>query len=1830
MPFNEQERIDFVYPFTGNDPDMDLMLFFTDNVNEPKAINIRRCIHEDDEFTGNAPGYIGQELEDFIQACPRVPMVPIEFEYETDVNEQGVSLESAFKDTDGMIFAYQNVYRNGYVSAPSIYSKVAYAPTVASIGADPLVSAIVENRVSLFIPRQNAEVQRIRLLFKEGDSGNFKLIDEVSTTVDQANDDFLLLYAAENATDQQVQDGLVNDDYAGVYRFRNDRIYPVIPKDEADKHFDKLPQVAQAQGLSGHRIMYGNYVEGFDNIQAQATSSVVYKPRPADFVSFNLDVEPTFIDNASGNAASAAFIIDTAGMPEEIVPNNYQITINIRPRRNVHVYRVGSNNFVGSQQSSSASGLNFDANLPNIELLDGPILYGNPTGTVTVESSLGMFLANEGVASFAWKQLESENEMRAVGTTPAAPLILNVKNIPITFNFTTLDSGQTLTQSQLSSVVSIILSGDGLNTIQSLQSLGVELLDAPGFGSQGLTGFEFIRSSVSVDIDCGLSNGSEFSQANPLSELICTMSQGGLTNGFSAEKPGGFFIINRAEAKFGFEAFNDYNTTTKRGFRLRLDNLTLAQTLDEDGEPTGTTDENAILTCFPLPKMGQGEVSTIDGNEGVVIAATSPTRWQLDGNEKSILWPTVNSLITPLTGTNSLTCKTGYYASSSTQPFPTYYLSAEDASQQSASITIQYTEDVESLYNLPDAVSDSKMPAPIGDWVVYNKTGVEEEQFVDNYSVTVTNTAGTALAEDYGFGVGEDNEALNSLYYSITNHDSFGAGSINAMASLFTSTSFVNSATWAGHVVDFNFNLDFLDPQSENFDPTATSPYALVDGDVGPGGQRQITRPYSDTAISLNGQEENLSRPSWVPGDLVSIVVPPNQDTSFEQFANPSGPPYPQQNRYGSIWNTSLLGIVNNMPYIDHLGLYLDVTDGENIASDNHFKTDAFNSSPLEFINVVSNFASLAETNLSFKTRATHDFGIAYYDKRGRRSAINKLSSVYVPGYSLSERSEGTPRGPVAIKLRINSAAPSVRDANGDLLMDQYRIFYSNRNESKRFIQYSAGGAFTEKGDAVIKSKIYVSLNYLQTSNISYAEAYGARDADTDEPLLYRYSPGDKLRVISHYTSSGDIVYAEDTAVFTVLGVERLTAQLEDHPLYDNEEFSLLTQDIAQRNGEFLVLQNNEDAIGFSSADILDGLSLWNNRCIFEIVSPEKESADRIQAYFETNYGGRVIDGGYGVAIHEQPPIPDEYAQDLPGDNIDVGFIIEEGDVFFRSVPVNFRNYSSAIGAYADLINVNGEGGDISEPNFLPYYLETEAAIDLHRSKAKGYGKVNYIDPDVYRKRKQSSVTFSQKTNPSFFKLKHSSFPHYDNQMYFDLPEKHGEVNYIVGEDEYITSIQQNKAAVIPVDRSITETVQGETTLNISEEVLNSARFYIGEGGCSGNPESVVPVDGFVYFVDKANKRVCRLNPSNQSVEIISNMGMEEYFNRNLEELLDSSTDKILYSDIRIVGGFDPMENEYIVSFLKPNAINTPSTEGITAPNTHELLLPLARLELDSEGGHSYESFVNTAAFDHESGENWKTRYSFNSTNYAKVDNRFISFKPIDITDTGDVFVWDHGRNQARNFFHGVQYQSMLKAVSTLQNPSATKIYNAIGLEGTASWPAVIRTQNEICKVGDYRDYEGTKFSNIKGSRSNASTSNILAIGRVSNASFDVDAGLLTLTFETQVNRYPLNLGGSVQTFRMVNNSIVPVFTTVSEIQPASIVDDFTILYSVGSQQLVNPEEVQQLVGTIIIHRSNGNGYGDRPRDKYAIVSLYNASPEEVELFSINMDVSESNLDSSA
>ena len=239
MAFNTEQLETLVYPFAGDDLETDIMLFFTDNKNEPRSINVRRCIETDEQFTGNPFGYSGQELQDFINACPRVPEKPIQFSFQTVTDENAVELESNFKGSEGLIFAYQNVYKNGYVSSLSSFSKVAYPPAIATLGNRTPEEVSVSNSMLLTIPKQNNEVRYIRILYKEGDGGVWKLIDQV-----RANEDF------NNINYTFVGD----EETAGVYSFYKERIYPVIPLSESSKNFDKLPAIAQTQAVSGNNV----------------------------------------------------------------------------------------------------------------------------------------------------------------------------------------------------------------------------------------------------------------------------------------------------------------------------------------------------------------------------------------------------------------------------------------------------------------------------------------------------------------------------------------------------------------------------------------------------------------------------------------------------------------------------------------------------------------------------------------------------------------------------------------------------------------------------------------------------------------------------------------------------------------------------------------------------------------------------------------------------------------------------------------------------------------------------------------------------------------------------------------------------------------------------------------------------------------------------------------------------------------------------------------------------------------------------------------------------------------------------------------------------------------------------------------------------------------------------------------------------------------------------------------------------------------------------------------------------------------------------------------
>ena len=82
-----------------------------------------------------------EDMKDFIMACPKTPLKEIKFDFEFDTS----IAQSNFKASDGMVFSYQNIYRDNTVSAPAIFSAVAYPEEIQFLGSQDIETAQIPN-----------------------------------------------------------------------------------------------------------------------------------------------------------------------------------------------------------------------------------------------------------------------------------------------------------------------------------------------------------------------------------------------------------------------------------------------------------------------------------------------------------------------------------------------------------------------------------------------------------------------------------------------------------------------------------------------------------------------------------------------------------------------------------------------------------------------------------------------------------------------------------------------------------------------------------------------------------------------------------------------------------------------------------------------------------------------------------------------------------------------------------------------------------------------------------------------------------------------------------------------------------------------------------------------------------------------------------------------------------------------------------------------------------------------------------------------------------------------------------------------------------------------------------------------------------------------------------------------------------------------------------------------------------------------------------------------------------------------------------------------------
>lgn len=446
---------------------------------------------------------------------------------------------------------------------------------------------------------------------------------------------------------------------------------------------------------------------------------------------------------------------------------------------------------------------------------------------------------------------------------------------------------------------------------------------------------------------------------------------------------------------------------------------------------------------------------------------------------------------------------------------------------------------------------------------------------------------------------------------------------------------------------------------------------------------RQSQKYFENYGFFTGAGTLNISS-SGVSGNYANFVLN-IQDTIMEmQFLCGNTGNNPNTQDSINIFETdSVIYSGDNEQYTKYLGNIDIISD--TVVQPEPLSATAIMSSNSRFSSVTTSssfLSSFIEGSKQFKSGASHELGLVFYDDRGRSSGVQELGSVYVDWYSNRNY-----RGATSIVARIKSQAP--------LWAKSWAPVYAKKGSVDNFIQYSViDGFIASNPDANIstiysnQNSIYLSMRSLEGKDSSYKNG---KDAN----LSYEYVKGDKLRIVSYvnedvYTlqvssfigninvgdilvgfslsglflfsvtatsltagagtisgtvsgtplSSGTIFNAvtgasltyssfaisdqkvyPTIASFNVLGYENFTDNPDTNPVLNRSN----DDTIFNTTGWFLVLENNDAASGFNAQSIADGQSKWGDKCIVEIYRNRKKQSEEV--YYEIGKSYSVTNG---------------------------------------------------------------------------------------------------------------------------------------------------------------------------------------------------------------------------------------------------------------------------------------------------------------------------------------------------------------------------------------------------------------------------------------------------------------------------------------------------------------------------------------------------------------------------------------------------------------------------
>ena len=231
------------------------LLFFTDDKNPPRVVNVIRNYGANNSFTEEQisvivkpPGYEPNEL-----SAPTVNLY------------NSTAVEETFIEEVFISFAYRYKYLDNQYSATSLFTTAAFSPGNFELNYSTYENkgmVNVFNAIDVQMSTGVKEVTSIEVLYKASNSTAIYLIEKL--------DKSLLGIQSQN-----------------VYSYNIDaqKIYSLLGTDELLRQFDNVPLIAKSQTIQGNRLIYGNYEDGRNIVTSNGT------PISVNFVAEGISVD---------------------------------------------------------------------------------------------------------------------------------------------------------------------------------------------------------------------------------------------------------------------------------------------------------------------------------------------------------------------------------------------------------------------------------------------------------------------------------------------------------------------------------------------------------------------------------------------------------------------------------------------------------------------------------------------------------------------------------------------------------------------------------------------------------------------------------------------------------------------------------------------------------------------------------------------------------------------------------------------------------------------------------------------------------------------------------------------------------------------------------------------------------------------------------------------------------------------------------------------------------------------------------------------------------------------------------------------------------------------------------------------------------------------------------------------------------------------------------------------------------------------------------------------------------------------------------------------------